>query len=312
MSDLNTVTAAEAPGGQPNVPHGPVKKDKPRSLAGDAWADLRKRKIFWIAVVLVAVVLVMAAWPTLFTSADPGACALANQYKGATGGALFGFDYQGCDIYAKVIYGARNSITVGVLATLLAGVIGLIFGLSAGYFGGLVDAILSRFIDIMLGVPFLLAGIVLSNRLSSDPKSNGIFAVTLTLGLLSWTTGARVMRSAVISAKNQDYVAAARMLGSPPARLIFRHILPNSIASFIVLLTLLLGINIASEATLSFLGVGLKNGAISWGIMIADGTQFARTEPWPLVWPAIFLGATVLAFIMLGDAVRDAFDPKLR
>ncbi|GIE86696.1 ABC transporter permease [Actinoplanes regularis] len=312
MSDLNTVTTAEAPGGQPNVPRSPVKKDKPRSLAGDAWADLRKRKIFWVSVVMVAIVLVMAAWPTLFTTADPGACALSNQYKGPTGAALFGFDYQGCDIYAKVIHGARNSIVVGVLSTALAGVIGLFFGLAAGYFGGWLDAFLSRFVDIMLGVPFLLAGIVLSNRLSSDPKSDGIFAVTLTLGLLSWTSGARVMRSAVISAKNQDYVAAARMLGSKPSRLIFRHIVPNSIASYVVLLTLLLGINIASEATLSFLGVGLKNNAISWGIMISEGTQFARTEPWPLVWPALFLGVTVLAFIMLGDAVRDAFDPKLR
>lgn len=312
MSDLNSVAAAEAHSGQPNLPQGPVKRDKPRSLAADAWADLRKRKIFWVAVVLVAGILVMAVWPTLFTSADPGACALSNQYKGATGGALFGYDYQGCDIYAKVVHGARNSLVVGVLSTALSGVIGLIFGLCAGYFGGWVDSILSRFTDIMLGIPFLLAGIVLSNRLSSDPSSNGIFAVTLTLGLLTWTSGARVMRAAVISAKNQDYVAAARMLGSSPSRLILRHILPNSIAAYIVLLTLQLGINIASEATLSFLGVGLKNGAISWGIMISEGTAFARTQPWPLVWPAIFLGVTVLAFIMLGDAVRDAFDPKLR
>jgi oligopeptide transport system permease protein len=312
MSDLNTVTAAEAPGGQPNVPHGVVKKDKPRSLAADAWSELRKRKIFWIAVVLVAFILVMSFWPSLFTSADPRACSLSNQYKGPSGSALFGYDFQGCDVYAKVVNGAFNSIRVGVFSTLVAGIIGLIFGMASGYFGGWVDAVLSRFIDIMLGVPFLLAGIVLSRRLSSDPASDGVFAVTLTLGLLSWTSGARVMRSAVISAKQQDYVAAARMLGAKPSRLILQHILPNSIASYIVLLTLLLGINIASEATLSFLGVGLKGDAISWGIMIAEGTQFARTQPWPLVWPAIFLGVTVLAFIMLGDAVRDAFDPKLR
>ncbi|GAA2880386.1 peptide ABC transporter permease [Actinoplanes cyaneus] len=312
MSDLNTVTAAEAPGGQPNVPHGPVKKDKPRSLAADAWSELRRRKIFWIAIVLVAFILVMSFWPSLFTSADPRACSLSNQYKGPSGSALFGYDFQGCDVYAKVVNGAFNSIRVGVFSTLVAGIIGLIFGMASGYFGGWVDAVLSRFIDIMLGVPFLLAGIVLSRRLSSDPASDGVFAVTLTLGLLSWTSGARVMRSAVISAKQQDYVAAARMLGAKPSRLILQHILPNSIASYIVLLTLLLGINIASEATLSFLGVGLKGDAISWGIMIAEGTQFARTQPWPLVWPAIFLGVTVLAFIMLGDAVRDAFDPKLR
>ncbi|GAA2685786.1 MULTISPECIES: ABC transporter permease [Actinoplanes] len=312
MSDLNTVTAAEAPGGQPNVPHGRVKRDKPRSLAGDAWNDLRKRKMFWVAIVMVAAILVMAIFPTLFTSADPSQCALSNQFKGPAGNALFGYDFQGCDIYAKVVNGAWNSIKVGVLSTLLSGVIGLLFGLAAGYFGGWVDAILSRFVDIMLGVPFLLAGIVLSRRLGGDPKSDGVLAVTLTLGLLSWTSGARVMRSAVISAKQQDYVAAARMLGATPGRLMLRHILPNSIASYIVLLTLLLGINISSEATLSFLGVGLKNGAISWGIMISEGTQFARSEPWPLVWPALFLGVTVLAFIMLGDAVRDAFDPKLR
>ncbi|MFI1993354.1 ABC transporter permease [Actinoplanes sp. NPDC020271] len=312
MSDLNTVTAAEAPGGQPNVPRGPVKKDKPRSLAADAWADLRRRKIFWIAIVLVAFIMVMAFWPTLFTSADPRACSLSNQYKGPTGNALFGYDFQGCDVYAKVVHGAFNSIRVGVFSTVVSGIIGLIFGLASGYFGGWVDAVLSRFVDIMLGVPFLLAGIVLSRRLSSDAHSDGVFAVTLTLGLLSWTSGARVMRSAVISAKQQDYVAAARMLGAKPSRLIFQHILPNSIASYIVLLTLLLGINISSEATLSFLGVGLKGDAISWGIMISEGTQFARTQPWPLVWPAIFLGVTVLAFIMLGDAVRDAFDPKLR
>ncbi|WIM97217.1 ABC transporter permease [Actinoplanes oblitus] len=312
MSDLNTVTEAELPGGQPNVPHGPVRKDKPRSLAGDAWADLRKRKTFWTAIVLVALILLMALWPSLFTTADPGACSLANQFKGPTGNALFGYDFQGCDIYAKIVNGAWNSIKVGVLSTLLAGLIGLAFGLAAGYFGGGVDAVLSRIIDIMLGVPFLLAGIVLSRRLGADPKSDGVLAVTLTLGLLSWTSGARVMRSAVISAKQQDYVAAARMLGAKPSRLMLRHILPNSIASYIVMLTLLLGINISSEATLSFLGVGLKNGAISWGIMISEGTAFARAEPWPLVWPAVFLGVTVLAFIMLGDAVRDAFDPKLR
>ncbi|GAA4597539.1 ABC-type dipeptide/oligopeptide/nickel transport system permease subunit [Actinoplanes octamycinicus] len=313
MSDLNTVTEAELPGGQPNnLPRGPVKKDKPRSLAGDAWADLRKRKVFWTAVVLVIFVLTMALFPKLFTSADPGACSLSNQFKGPAGSALFGYDFQGCDIYAKIVNGAWNSIKIGVLSTLISGLIGLIFGLAAGYFGGATDAILSRIIDIMLGVPFLLAGIVLSRRLSSDPKSDGVLAVTLTLGLLTWTSGARVMRSAVISAKQQDYVAAARMLGAKPSRLMLRHILPNSIASYIVMLTLLLGINISSEATLSFLGVGLKNGAISWGIMISEGTQFARTQPWPLVWPAIFLAVTVLAFIMLGDAIRDAFDPKLR
>ncbi|GAA2620900.1 ABC transporter permease [Paractinoplanes durhamensis] len=285
---------------------------RPRSLAGDAWHDLRRSKVFWVALVLIVVILLMAAWPSLFTSADPRECVLSRQHKPAGGSAIFGYDFQGCDVYAKTVYGARYSIIVGVFATLIAGLIGAAFGLSAGFFGGWIDAVLSRFVDVMLGIPLLLGAIVLAKRLSSDPASNGVFAVTVTLGLLGWTTAARVMRSSVIAAKNQDYVAAARMLGAGNSRLLFRHILPNSMASFIVVLTILLGINIASEATLSFLGIGLKGDAISWGIAISEATGYVRVAAGPLIWPSLFLAATVLAFIMLGDAVRDAFDPKLR
>jgi peptide/nickel transport system permease protein/oligopeptide transport system permease protein len=313
MSEIEAATAAVGPSGTPPTePRHADKRDKPRSLAGDAWIDLRRNKIFWVAAVLVVIILTMAFFPTLFTSADPHSCALSRQHAPASGAARFGYDYQGCDVFAKTIYGARASIEVGVFATLLSGVIGLLFGLSAGYFGTWVDAVLSRFIDIVLGIPFLLAAIVLAKRLSSDPGSNGIIAVIVTLGVLGWTTAARIMRSSVIASKNQDYVAAARMLGAGPARLMMRHILPNSLASFIVVLTILLGTNIATEATLSFLGIGLKGDAISWGISIAEAGPYVRSAPGPLVWPSVFLAATVLAFIMLGDAVRDAFDPKLR
>jgi len=164
----------------------------------------------------------------------------------------------------------------------------------------------------VLGIPFLLAAIVLAKRLAADPNNNGIVAVTLTLGFLQWTTAARIMRSSVIASKSQDYVAAARMLGAGPARLMMRHILPNSVAAFIVVLTILLGINIATEATLSFLGIGLRGNAVSWGISINESGPFVRTAAGPLIWPSVFLALTVLAFIMLGDAIRDAFDPKLR
>jgi peptide/nickel transport system permease protein/oligopeptide transport system permease protein len=315
MSDLEAVTAAELPG-TPSTEPPPAdirdKRDKPRSLAGDAWNDLRRSKIFWVASVLVVFFLVMAAFPHLFTSNDPRSCVLSRQHHPASGSAYFGYDFQGCDVYAKTIYGARNSILVGVLATIVAGVIGLVFGLAAGYFGGWLDAVLSRFIDVVLGVPFLLAAIVLAKRLAAGSETTGIVAVTLTLGFLGWTTAARIMRSAVIASKNQDYVAAARMLGAGPVRLMLRHILPNSLTSFVVVLTILLGVNIATEATLSFLGIGLRNGAISWGISIAEAGRYARTAPGPLVWPCLFLALTVLAFIMLGEAIRDAFDPKLR
>ena len=305
MSDMNAL-AAETPTRPPAAPSG-----KSRSLAADAWHDLRRSKIFWAALAIIAVVLLMAVWPSLFTSADPHDCVLSRQHHGPSGGAIFGYDFQGCDVYAKTVYGARYSIVVGVCATLIAGVIGLAFGLASGFFGGWLDALLSRFIDVVLGVPVLLGAIVLAKRLST-PESNGVLAVTVTLGVLGWTTAARVMRSSVITAKNQDYVAAARMLGAGSGRLVFRHILPNSIAPFVVVLTILLGVNIASEATLSFLGIGLKGDAVSWGISISEATGYVRVAAGPLIWPSIFLAATVLAFIMLGDAVRDAFDPKLR
>ncbi|GAB1689393.1 ABC transporter permease [Krasilnikovia sp. M28-CT-15] len=308
MSDLEAVTTTEAPatGVRRHV------ADRSRSLAADAWHDLRRNKIFWVAAVLVTFVLIMAAFPSLFTSADPRACSLGQQYHGASAEAPFGYDFQGCNVYARTVYGARTSIVIGVLATLIAGVIALTFGLTAGYFGRWVDAVLSRFIDIVLGIPFLLAAIVLAKRLSAGTHSTGILAVTLTLGILGWTTAARIMRSSVIAARNQDYVAAARMLGAGPMRLMMRHILPNSIASFIVVLTILLGVNIASEATLSYLGIGLKGDAISWGIAINEAGPNVRTAAGPLIWPSLFLALTVLAFIMLGDAIRDAFDPKLR
>ncbi|MBW6432578.1 ABC transporter permease [Actinoplanes hulinensis] len=301
MSDPNLITVAEAPD----------VSGRSRSLAGDAWADLRRNKIFWVSAVLVVVILLMAFLPSLFTSADPGACALSNKHKGPTGSAIFGYDFQGCDVFARTIYGTRASIEVGVLSTLMAGVLGLVFGLSAGYFGGTTDAVLSRLTDIMLGVPFLLGAVVFSGRLSGS-EDDGVWAVTLTLGVLTWTAAARVMRSSVIAVKSQDYVAAGRMLGASPGRLMFRHILPNSMASFIVVLTILLGTNIAAEATLSYLGVGLKGDAVSWGLQIAEAQDYARIAAHPLIWPSIFLAATVLAFIMLGDAIRDAFDPKLR
>jgi oligopeptide transport system permease protein len=309
MSDMNALTA-ETPV-LPALGAGPGA-GKTRSLAADAWHDLRRSKIFWAALVIIAAVLLMAVFPQLFTSADPHDCVLSRKHAGPSGSAIFGYDFQGCDVYAKTIYGARYSIVVGVFATLIAGVIGLTIGLAAGFFGGWLDALLSRFVDVMLGIPFLLGAIVLAKRLSSDPQSNGVLAVTVTLGVLGWTTAARVMRSSVIQAKNQDYVAAARMLGAGPSRLIFRHILPNSMASYVVVLTILLGINIASEATLSFLGIGLKGNAVSWGISISEATGYVRVAAGPLIWPSVFLAATVLAFIMLGDAVRDAFDPKLR
>jgi peptide/nickel transport system permease protein/oligopeptide transport system permease protein len=199
-----------------------------------------------------------------------------------------------------------------VLALVIATVLAVAVGMNAGFFGGWIDAVLSRIIDIVLGIPYLLAAIVLARRLTADRQDPGLAPVVLVLGALGWTQAARVMRASVITAKEQDYVAAARMLGASNLRIMRRHILPNALAPMVVVLTIALGGFIAAEATLSFLGVGLRDPAISWGIDIATAQLHVREASLPLLAPAVFLALTVLAFIMLGDAIRDALDPRLR
>lgn len=285
---------------------------KPRSLAADAWYDLRRSPIFWIASIIVVALVGIAAFPGLFTSADPKACSLDFRFAGPGPEAPFGYDVQGCNVYARTMYGARSSIEVGLFATLMAGTIAFALGMAAGFYGRWIDTLLSRSLDVIASIPLLLAAIVLLKRLSATGGSTGVWSVAFTLGVLGWPVAARVVRSSVISAKQQDYVQAARMLGAGNGRIMLRHILPNAMAPAIVVLTIMLGTVIATEATLSFLGIGLQPPAISWGGSINDNSAYVRTAAGPLLWPAGFLAVTVLAFIMLGDAIRDAFDPRMR
>lgn len=318
MSDFETVAATEnqaarrGVSGEPGTPGRAGRPDRARSLAGDAWRDLRRNPVFWISLLLVVLVAAMAVAPGLFAANDPRDCVLSRQHAGPSGGAIFGYDFQGCDTFARAVYGARASLLVGAFSALITGVIALVVGMLAGYFGGWVDAVLSRVIDIVLGIPLLLAAIVLLKRVSTSGDTVRLLAVILVLALLGWTTAARVVRSSVITAREQDYVAAARMLGAGNGRIMWRHILPNALAPAIVVLTIALGSFIAAEATLSFLGIGLKAPTISWGIDIDAGRVHMRESATPLLVPSTFLALTVLAFIMLGDAIRDAFDPKLR
>lgn len=283
---------------------------RPRSLFGDAWRDLRRNPIFWVSAALILLLGVMAAFPSLFTSVNPTDCNLSRSFQAPNDKAWFGYNLQGCDVYARTIYGARASILVGLFSTTFAGIIAVVLGMLAGYFGGWIDVIISRIIDIVFGIPLLLGALVLLKSLSN--RDVGIWGVVFTLGVFGWTTAARVMRSTVISTMQQDYVQAVRALGAGHLRIMRRHVLPNAIAPVIVVLTILLGGFIAAEATLSFLGIGLQPPSISWGIDISDAQSRIREAAHPLLFPAGFLSVTVLAFIMLGDAIRDAFDPRLR
>ena len=289
--------------------------ERPRSLASDAWHDLRRRPLFLISVALIAFLLVLAAFPQLFTSADPTAGDLARSRQAPSAQAWFGYDLLGRDVFARTIYGTRVSIIVGMLATTLTVVIGGSFGLLAGFYGGWIDGLVSRVTDVFFGLPFVLGAIVILStfRESVGGGAVGITAlVVLTMSALSWPVTMRIMRSAAIAARDQDYVRAARALGAGPARLIWRHMLPNCLAPVLVYGTIALGAFIGTEATLSFLGIGLRDPVVSWGVMISEARDYLRVAPFLLLFPAAFLAVTVLAFVMLGDAVREAFDPKGR
>ncbi|MET0567057.1 MAG: ABC transporter permease [Acidimicrobiia bacterium] len=291
------------------VPAQAPKQGKPASLWTDAWRELRRKPGFVISALLVILMTIMAAFPQLFTSIDPRECSLINALQTPGAEHWFGTDLQGCDYYARTIYGARTSVSIGLVVTFFATLIAVTLGSLAGYKGGWLDSTLSRFTDIMFAIPLILGAIVILNALGG---SRGIWTVSAVLIILGWPTMLRLMRSSVLSVRELDYVDAARALGASDWRIITRHVLPNGITPVIVYATITVGVIITAEASLSFLNVGLQLPAISWGLMISAAQNRILTFPHLLFFPGIFLSVTVFAFILMGDALRDALDPKLR
>ena len=282
---------------------------KARSTWMDAWDAMRRRPTFWLASAMIVLVVIVALVPTLFTQTSPTLdCQLADSNGDPRAGHPFGFTRQGCDVYARVIFGTQASVTVGLLATLLVTLFGLIVGALAGYYGGWLDAVVSRIGDIFFAVPTVLGAIVL---LSVLPSRTPII-IAFVLSIFAWPQIARIMRGAVLAARNSDYVTASIALGVSKFTILMRHVVPNSIAPVIVVATVSLGTFIVAEATLSFLGIGLGGGIMSWGNDIFQAQTSIRTDPQVLLYPSAALSVTVLSFLMLGDVVRDALDPQAR
>lgn len=289
------------------------KTDGVRSLRADAWLDLRRNPLFWISAALILLFVVMAIAPGLFTDTSPRETVLSEARTPPSSENWFGRDVQGYDLYARCIYGARASILVGVFAAAGTAIIGTILGLLAGYASGASDAIVSRVAEIFFALPLILGAIIILTSLPpSDEYFVIVFKVVLVFWVLGWPAIFRLMRSSVMQVRPNDYVQAARALGASPWRIVTSHILPNAVAPVIVVSTINLGVFISVEATLSFLGIGLQPPTISWGVMISDALVAMRSAPHVLLFPAAFLSVAVLAFIMLGDAISDAFDPKSR
>ena len=302
--------------GRPRLAGGRPKDGETSITRHDAWEELRRRPTFWISGALIVLFVAMAAFPQLFTSTDPYCADLAKARETPSADAWFGRDGQGYDVYARTIYGARASIMVGIFSTMFTLLAGSLIGIIAGYQAGWLDSVLSR-----------VGRSSWACRCSSAPScsstsSRDSHRTTRDLGAedLVRAQCARLAADRSTDALQRAAGQAQRLrTGRQSARGLTdahhrSHILPNSLASVIVVSTINLGVFISVEATLSFLGVGLQPPAISWGIQIseASGIGLIRVAPHMLIFPSIFLSATVLAFIMLGDVVRDAFDPKLR
>ncbi len=279
-----------------------------------AWERLRRDRAAMISLVVVVLIILMALFAPLIAAAighGPN-----DQYRdiGLTpqglpvppnGTFLLGTDDLGRDLLVRIAYGSRISLLVGVVSTLLAVVVGVLIGVVAGYFGGWVDTLLARIIDVVLSIPFLLAGIAIVSI--SGPS---LTVTIVVIAFFSWSSIARIVRGQVLSVREREYVEAARSLGASDRRIMFVDILPNVLAPVIVYTTLLIPAAIVAEATLSFLGLGVPPPTATWGGMLDGSLGYYRVAWWYLLFPGLALLVTTLAFNLFGDGVRDAFDPR--
>jgi oligopeptide transport system permease protein len=286
--------------------------ERTSSFLADAWTELVHNPLFLVSAGIVTVVLAIVVFPGLFAGlfghGNPRQCNLLDSALGPRAGHPFGFDVQGCDLYANVIYGARDTVTIGLLVTGSSLLVAIVLGSTAGYLGGVVDTVLGRTADIFFGFPFILGALII---LIAVPERN-VLTVSLVLVVFGWPTMTRLMRSTVLGERSKDYVLAARALGASDFRILRKHILPNALAPVVIYATLTTGGVMVAEATLTFLGVGLQAPAISWGLELAAAQNDLQQYPHLLVFPGLFLSLTVLSFVTLGDTLRDALDPRLR
>ena len=292
-----------------------------------AWQRLRHDRAAMISLaVIILIVLVAIFAPVLAAITGHGVyqqfrgpqppigLSVTGQPVGPSSAFLLGTDDQGRDILVRIAYGARISLFVGVVATAVVVLGGLVIGLAAGFFGGWVDSILARFMDWILAVPFLLFALSLASVVQIHPIGPigpGLPVVIVVLGVLAWGSVGRIVRGQVLSIREKEYIEAARALGARPWRIMFIDILPNLLAQLIVYTTLLIPVTIVGEASLSFLGVGVQAPTADWGEMISAASSLYLYGPWwYLLFPSLALLITTLAFNIFGDGVRDAFDPR--
>jgi peptide/nickel transport system permease protein len=299
---------------EPSPPAGTSGRIEGRSPWSLAWARLRRDRVAMVSLGVIVVIILVAVFAPVFTAITGHGPDDQYRVTGLTPDGLpmppssefwLGTDDLGRDILVRIVFGARISLLVGVVATALTVAIGVVVGLAAGYLGGLVDTVLARIVDVVLSVPFLLVAIALVSI--TGPS---LTVVILVIGFFSWASVARIVRGQVLSLREREFVEAARSLGASDTRIMFVDILPNVLAPVIVYTSLLVPVVIVTQATLSFLGLGLPPPTADWGGMINEAVPYYQTSWWFVIFPGAALLITTLAFNLLGDGVRDAFDPR--
>jgi oligopeptide transport system permease protein len=273
----------------------------------DAWLRLKKNRAALAGLSIIVFISLLAVFGPLISPYSYSDQTLANANQLPSAAHWFGTDNLGRDLATRVCYGARISLAIGIVASLINLGIGVLYGGISGYFGGRIDSVMMRIVDILYGIPLLLYVILLMVVLKP-----GLLNVFIALGLVYWLRMARIVRAQVLGLKELEFVLAARVLGASPRRLIFGHLLPNSLGPIIVTLTLSIPEAIFIEAFLSFIGLGVSAPMASWGVLASEGVVTLRSYPFQLLWPAIAISLTMLGFNFLGDGLRDALDPRMR
>jgi len=285
-----------------------------RGLWSDAWRRLRKNKLAVGGLVVIALLTLIAIFAPLlapYSYRDVVHSGHTNAGPGQAG--LLGADNLGRDVLSRLLYGARISLSVGLVVQIVVVGIGVPLGALAGYFGGWIDTLISRFIDILYAFPNLLLIVLLSAALRESPIKQwlgGLFIIFIAIGLSSWVGDARLMRGQIISLKSREYVEAARALGATTGRILWKHLIPNALGPILVSVTFGIPGAIFFEAALSYLGIGVIPPTPSWGAMINDGQQAIFYAPTQVIFPGLAIALTMLSFTFIGDGLRDALDPR--
>jgi peptide/nickel transport system permease protein len=278
-----------------------------RPLRKDVWRRFRRNKLAVVGLVMIVLLVLVAIFAPVIAPYEIDERDSGNFRAAPSSEHWFGTDTIGQDVFSRVVYGARVSLRIGIIATAMSLVIGLTLGAIAGYFGRSLDTLIMRITDIFLAIPYIVLAVAIASVLGRSEN-----AVIVVLGLTGWLGICRIVRASFLSLRQLEYVEAAHALGYGRRRIMFRHILPNALQPIIVYGTIAIGAVILSEAALSFLGVGPQYPTPAWGLMISEAKGSLSSAPHMIFFPGMAIFLTVLAFVFVGDGLRDALDPKLK